>query len=123
MVYLTRERPAAAYLLSIPAETWTTHAFPLPQYGLITSNIEESLNGTWKHLHHLQPLRLLAGIWSSVMETFCERRGRLQTSTDSTSQAKAGFEGRYKKSRQCRAIPADENIVQGYWRRRKALDC
>jgi hypothetical protein len=72
----------------------------------------ESLNGTWKHLRHLPPLRLLAGIWSSVMETFCERRERPQTSTDLTSQAKAGFEARYEKSRRYRVIPADENIVQ-----------
>jgi transposase-like protein len=48
--------PAAAYLRSIPAETWATYAFPLPCYGHITSNIVESLNGTWKHLWHLPPL-------------------------------------------------------------------
>lgn len=109
---LKESRPAAAYLRSIPAETWATYAFPLPRYGHITSNIVESLNGTWKHLRHLPPLRLLAGIWSSVMETFCERRERLQTSIDLTSQAKAGFESRYEKSRRYRAIPADDTIVQ-----------
>ena len=43
---LKDSRPAAAYLRSIPAETWATYAFPLPRYGHITSNIVESLNGT-----------------------------------------------------------------------------
>jgi len=109
---LKENRPAAAYLRSIPAETWATHAFPVPRYGHITSNIVESLNGTWKHLRHLPPLRLLAGIWSSVMETFCERRERLQISPDLTNQAKAGFEARYEKARRYRVIPADENIAQ-----------
>ena len=109
---LKESRPAAAYLRSIPAETWATYAFPLPRYGHITSNIVESLNGTWKHLRHLPPLRLLGSIWSSVMETFCERRERVQTSPDLTNQAKAGFEARYEKCRRYRAIPADESIVQ-----------
>ena len=39
---LKESRPAAAYLRSITAETWATHAFPLPRYGHITSNIVES---------------------------------------------------------------------------------
>jgi hypothetical protein len=109
---LKESTPAASYLLSIPAETWACHAFPVPRYGHITSNIVESLNGTWKHLRHLPPLRLLSGIWSSVMETFCERRERVQNSIELTNQAKAGFDARYEKSRRYRAIPADENIVQ-----------
>ena len=109
---LKESRPAASYLLSIPVETWACHAFPVPRYGHITSNIIESLNGTWKHLRHLPPLRLLSGIWSSVMETFCERRERVQNSIELTNQAKAGFDTRYEKSRRYRAIPADENIVQ-----------
>jgi hypothetical protein len=46
------------------------------------------------------------------METFCERRERVQTSPDLTNHAKAGFEARYKKCRRYRAIPADEGIVQ-----------
>jgi hypothetical protein len=46
------------------------------------------------------------------METFCERQERVQTSSDLTNQAKAGFEARYKKYRRYRAIPADESIVQ-----------
>lgn len=69
---LKESRPAATYLRSIPAETWAAHAFPLPQYGHITSNIIEGLNGTWKHLRHLPPLCLLGRIWSSVMETSCK---------------------------------------------------
>ena len=100
-------RPAAAYLRSIPPETWATYAFPLPRYGHITSNIVESLNGTWKHLRHLSPLRLLGSIWSSVIETFGERRERAQKSPDLTNHAKAGFE-----ARRYSAIPADESIVQ-----------
>ena len=74
---LKESRPAAAYLRLILAETWATHAFLLHRYSYINSNFVESLNGTWKHLRHLPPLRLLAVIWSSVMETFCERRERL----------------------------------------------
>jgi hypothetical protein len=109
---LKESRPAAAYLRSILPETWATYAFPLPRYGYITSNIVESLNGTWKHLRHLPPLRLLGSIWSSVMETFCERRERAQKSPDLTNYAKAGFEARYEKYRQYSAIPADESIVQ-----------
>ena len=59
---LKESRPAAAYIRSIPVETWATSAFPAPRYVHITSNIVESLNGTWKHLRHLPPLRLLASI-------------------------------------------------------------
>jgi hypothetical protein len=109
---LKESRPIATCLHSIPAETWATYTFPLPRYSHITSNIVESLNGTWKHLRHLSPLRLLGSIWSSVMETFCERRERAQTSPDLTNHAKAGFEVRYEKCRRYRAIPADESIVQ-----------
>jgi hypothetical protein len=46
------------------------------------------------------------------METFCERRERVQTSPDLTNQAKARFEARYEKCRRYRAIPADDTIVQ-----------
>jgi hypothetical protein len=84
----------------------------MPRYGHTTSNIVERLNGTWKYFCHLPPLRLLAGVWSSVMETFCERQERLQTSIDLTSQTKAGFEAGYEKSRRYQAIPADDTIVQ-----------
>jgi hypothetical protein len=55
---------------------------------------------------------LLGSIWPSVMETFCERRERVQTSPDLTNQAKARFEARYEKCRRYRAIPTDESIVQ-----------
>lgn len=109
---LKESRPAAAYLRSIPPETWATYAFPLPRYGHITSNIVESLNGTWKHLWHLSPLRLPGSIWSSVMETFCKRRERAQKSPDLTNHAKAGFEARYEKCRRYSAISAEESIVQ-----------
>ena len=109
---LKESRPTAAYIRSIPVETWATYASLAPRYGHITSNIIESLNGTWKHLRHLPPLRLLAGIWSLVMGTFCERRERLQASPDLTNQAKAGFEARYERSRRYRIIPIDENIIQ-----------
>jgi hypothetical protein len=47
-----------------------------------------------------------------VIESFCERQERVQTSLDLTNKAKAGIEARYKKCRQYRAIPADESIVQ-----------
>ena len=43
---LKESRPAAAYVCLIPAETWATHAFPVPWYGHIISNIVKSLNGT-----------------------------------------------------------------------------
>jgi hypothetical protein len=54
----------------------------------------------------------LAGIWTLVIETFCEQQERLQASLDLTNQAKAGFKARYKRSRRYRIIPADENVVQ-----------
>jgi hypothetical protein len=107
---LKDSRPVAAYLHSI--ETWATYVFPLLRYGHITSNIVESLNGTWKHLRHLPPLRLLDSIWSSIMKTFCKRHKRAQKSPDLTNHAKAGFEARYEKCRQYSAIPADKSIVQ-----------
>ena len=46
------------------------------------------------------------------METFCERRERVQTSPELTNQAKAGFDTRYEKCRRYRAMTADESIVQ-----------
>jgi hypothetical protein len=46
------------------------------------------------------------------METFCERRERVQTSPELTNQAKAGFDARYEKCRRYRAMLADESIVQ-----------
>lgn len=88
---LKESRPAATYLRLIPAETWATHVFPLPRYGHITSNIVESLNGTWKHLRQLSSLWLSGSIWSSVMETFCERRERVQTSPDLTNTLRPGL--------------------------------
>jgi hypothetical protein len=74
---LKESRPPAAYVRSIPAETGVTYAFPLLRYGHITSNIVESLNGTWKHLRHLRLLHLLGSIWSSVMQASCERIERV----------------------------------------------
>jgi hypothetical protein len=46
------------------------------------------------------------------METFCERRERVQTSPELTNQAKAGSDARYEKCRRYRAMPAEESIVQ-----------
>lgn len=46
------------------------------------------------------------------METLCERRERLQSSTYLINQAEAGLKARYEKSRRYRVIPTDKNIVQ-----------
>ena len=49
ILQLKENRRNLIYLRSILAETWATYAFLLPKYGYITSNIIESLNGTWRY--------------------------------------------------------------------------
>jgi hypothetical protein len=103
---------AAAYISNIPPESYADFAFPYPRFGHVTSNIVESLNGAWKTLRHLPPLRMLVTIWSTVMETFCERRDRLQKDPTLTDSAKKGFDARYAISRRWRILSCNSLKVE-----------
>src|SRR4051794_33616063 len=99
------------YIVSIPPETYTVHAFPLPRFGHLTSNIIESLNGSWKQIRSFPPLLLLTSIWSKVIETFAERRDRLMP-LDICPAIKLLFEQRYSNSRRYQVIASDTSIYQ-----------
>jgi hypothetical protein len=46
---------------------WTRPFAPYPKWGHDTSNIIESLNGSWSEIRHLQPLQLMDAIYSTSM--------------------------------------------------------
>ena len=83
---------------NIKPKYFATYAFPAPRYGHLTSNIAESLNGAWRELRHLTPLRMLVAIWHKVMQTFADRRQRTTTSQLLPSVQKA-FDKRLTTSR------------------------
>ena len=58
----------ALYIQGIPKERWAKHAFPHPQYGFTTFNIAESTNGHWLETHKKPALKLLASVWTGVMQ-------------------------------------------------------
>jgi hypothetical protein len=82
---------------------FATYAFPAPRYGHLTSNIAESLNGAWKDIRHLTPLRMLVAIWQKVMQTFASRRQRTTTGQLLPSVQKA-FDKRLTTSRRYTAM-------------------
>ena len=43
------KQEAFNYVNAIPHNEWASYAFPLPQYGHITSNAAESLNAAWNN--------------------------------------------------------------------------
>src|ERR1700709_1638574 len=103
---------AAAYISNIPPEYYADFAFPYPRFGHVTPNIVESLNGAWKTLRHLPPLRMLESIWSAVMETFCERRDRLKKDHTFTDHAKKGFDVLYAISKRWRTLSSNSLKVE-----------
>jgi hypothetical protein len=70
------------------------------------------MNGAWKTLRHLPPLRMLGSIWSAVMETFCERRDRLQKDHSLTDNAKKGFDVSYAVSKRWRILSSNSLKVE-----------
>ena len=58
----------ALYIQGIPKERWAKHTFPHPQYGFTTSNIAESTNGHWLETYKKPALKLLASVWTGVMQ-------------------------------------------------------
>jgi hypothetical protein len=55
---------------------------------------------------------MLVTIWSTVMETFCERRDRLQKDPTLTDSAKKGFNVRYTISRRWRILSCNSLKVE-----------
>jgi transposase-like protein len=60
---MAENRHAGIYVRNIKPETYAYWAFPASRFGHLTSNIIESLNGAWKLVQALTPLRMLIAIW------------------------------------------------------------
>jgi hypothetical protein len=61
---------AGDYVDGIPHKYWAQYAFLYPRYSQDTSNIIESLNGTWLRIRNLQPLKLINAIYTTIITTF-----------------------------------------------------
>jgi hypothetical protein len=69
-------RHAGIYVQKIEPELYAAYAFPVLRFEHNTSNIVESLNGSWKDIRNMTPLHILCSIWSTVMETVANRQNR-----------------------------------------------
>ena len=68
MTRLTEEHPeCAAYLKDIEVKSWARHVFPVRRWLHDTSNISESINGTWLEYRELPAFNLLLFMWNWTM--------------------------------------------------------
>jgi hypothetical protein len=108
----THNRHAAIYAQKIRPELYAAYAFPVPRFGHNTSNIVESLNGSWKDIRSMTPLHMLCSIWSKVMETVANRQNRQVKEVILCPAIKHLFDKRLATSRRYRVIPSSSTVFQ-----------
>jgi hypothetical protein len=101
---------AAAYVDNIPHKLWARYAFPASRYGHYTSNIVESLNSVWGQLRYLPPLKMVDGIWTTVMKTFHDRLHRPHNSSCLPDTVYLKFQDRLKSSRRYKAFESGNSV-------------
>jgi hypothetical protein len=84
----------------------------LPRFGVDTSNIIESLNGTWSEIRNLQPLKLIDAIYTAVMKTFYDRYHRVMKDLVLPDATLKLFQERYQYSRRYKVFQSGNNIYQ-----------
>ena len=68
IVRLAEEHPEyIIYLKDIKVKSWARHAFPVRRWLHDTSNISESINGTWLEYRELPAFNLLLSMWNWTM--------------------------------------------------------
>jgi hypothetical protein len=106
---MAENRHAGIYVRNIKPETYAYWAFPASRFGHLTSNIIESLNGAWKLIQALTPLRMLVAIWQYVMSEMAQRRERQQRGPIADVPKKLLL-ARLQKSRRYRAIKSSRYL-------------
>jgi hypothetical protein len=105
-------RHAGIYAQKIKPDLYAVYAFPVPRFGHNTSNIVESLNGSWKDIRSMTPLHMLCSIWSKVMETVANRQKRQFKDAILCPAVKHLFDKRLATARRYRVIPSSSTVFQ-----------
>jgi hypothetical protein len=103
---------AGIYAQKINPELYAAYAFPVPRFGHNTSNIVESLNGSWKDIRNMTPLHMLCSIWSTVMETVANRQNRQFKEAIICQAIKHLFDKRLATARRYQVILSSSTVFQ-----------
>ena len=105
-----QDSEAGDYVDGIPHKYWARYAFPYPRYSQDTSNIIESLNGTWSEIRNLQLLKLIDAIYTTVMKTFYDRFHRPHQSQVLPNAQLQAFNERLQNSRRYKVYQSGNGI-------------
>ena len=97
---------------TIVANYVNSYACKLPRFGIDTSNIIESLNGTWSEIRNLQPLKLIDEIYTAVMKTFYDRFHRPMKDPKLLDAILKLFQERQQWSRRYKVFQSGNGIFQ-----------
>ncbi|KAL3689654.1 hypothetical protein R1sor_015963 [Riccia sorocarpa] len=75
-------REFVQYIRRIDPERFVRYALPQPRYGTITSNSVEVMNGVLKPIRDFAPCRIAGQMWMYMLPLFCERREKVNRSTE-----------------------------------------
>ncbi|CAD6589002.1 MAG: hypothetical protein TREMPRED_005232 [Tremellales sp. Tagirdzhanova-0007] len=72
------------YALAIGIKLWAVHAFPLPRYRFVSSNVVEARNGQIRALRAEPIIQVLSGFWDRFSEQFVARAESAEAANDIT---------------------------------------
>ncbi|KAL3698357.1 hypothetical protein R1sor_012433 [Riccia sorocarpa] len=74
------------YIQRIDPARYALYAMPLPRYGRTTSNVVECMNAALKRIRDYAPCRIICQMWLYLLNLFCERREKANSSTDELTE-------------------------------------
>ncbi|KAL3684835.1 hypothetical protein R1sor_002857 [Riccia sorocarpa] len=74
------------YIQRIDPAMYALYAMPLPRYGRTTSNAVECMNVALKRIRDYAPCRIICQMWLYLLNLFCERREKANSSTDELTE-------------------------------------
>jgi hypothetical protein len=114
MTFHTNTGPGKLLYILLQALFSNNHSYAndLPRYGVDTSNVIESLNGTWSEIRNLQLLKLDDEIYTTVMKTFYDRFHRPMKDPTLPDAVLKLFQERYQWSRRYKVTQSGNGIYQ-----------
>lgn len=79
-------------------ESWASYAHRKPQYGHLTSNIQELVNSHWLPARRLPTVHGIILIWTDLMEKYFQRRTKHQVINRITNYARTQLDNAKNES-------------------------
>ena len=105
-------KDAFLYLSTIKTSLWASSFSVYPRFGHDTSNIIETINGSWSDLRQMPPLQAMDKIYLLTTKMVYDRFHRTQKSPYLANTPMAKFQARVQTSRRYQVLLSGNNLFQ-----------